>query len=315
MRPTGCSTWASSHDIRYMLRRHARRRTQRQSMLFSATLSQRVLELAYEHMNSPELVRIEPDKVTADQVRQLIYFPAMEEKIPLLIGLLRQAEAHRTMVFVNTRRMAERLEEVLRANGINAQAISGDVPQNKRLRYLKEFHSGELAVLIATDVASRGLHIPDVSHVYNFDLPQDCCRLRAPHRPHGARRRRRRCDQFRLRGLCGRAAGHRGLYRPQDPGRLDLPGNRWRTTWPSPSASRARMRRRAVAVAVAARVPRRASAAHAAAAAARDPRRRAPRGTAPVVTSPAASCRGGSRRSGARCRHPGRRAARQDCRQ
>jgi ATP-dependent RNA helicase RhlB len=146
---------------------------QRQSMLFSATLSQRVLELAYEHMNDPETIRIEPDKITADRVRQIIYFPAMEEKIPLLIGLLRHNESERTMVFVNTRRQADRLEEVLRANHINAQAISGDVPQNKRLRYLKEFHSGELAVMIATDVASRGLHIPDVSHVFNYDLPQD----------------------------------------------------------------------------------------------------------------------------------------------
>jgi ATP-dependent RNA helicase RhlB len=160
-------------DIRYMLRKMPPP-DQRQSMLFSATLSQRVLELAYEHMNSPELIRIEPDKITADKVRQLIYFPAMEEKIPLLIGVLRTAEATRTMVFVNTRRMADRLEEVLRANRINAQALSGDVPQNKRLRYIKEFHSGELAVLIATDVASRGLHIPDVSHVINYDLPQDC---------------------------------------------------------------------------------------------------------------------------------------------
>ncbi len=159
-------------DIRRLLRRMPAP-AERQSMLFSATLSQRVLELAYEDMNNPELVRIEPDRITADKVRQLIYFPAMEEKIPLLVGLLRGTEAHRTMVFVNTRRMADRLEEVLRANDINAQAVSGDVPQNKRLRYLKEFHSGELKVLIATDVASRGLHIPDVSHVYNYDLPQD----------------------------------------------------------------------------------------------------------------------------------------------
>jgi ATP-dependent RNA helicase RhlB len=159
-------------DIRYMLRKMPEP-AQRQSMLFSATLSQRVLELAYEHMNDPETVRIEPDRVTADRVRQLIFFPAMEEKIPLLIGLARAAKAERTMVFVNTRRQADRLEEVLRANHINAQAISGDVPQNKRLRYLKEFHSGELPVLIATDVASRGLHVPDVSHVFNFDLPQD----------------------------------------------------------------------------------------------------------------------------------------------
>src|SRR3954452_13218362 len=159
-------------DIRFILRRLPKPEA-RQSMLFSATLSQRVLELAYEHMNNPELVRIEPDRVTADKVRQLIYFPAMEEKIPLLIGLLRQFEARRTMVFVNTKRVAEKLESTLRANGLHAQALSGDVPQNKRLKFLRDFHNGELAVLIATDVASRGLHIPDVSHVFNFDLPQD----------------------------------------------------------------------------------------------------------------------------------------------
>ncbi len=159
-------------DIRYILRRLPSPH-HRLSMLFSATLSHRVLELAYEHMNNPELVRIEPDKMTVDRVRQVMYYPSMEEKIPLLIGLLRQSEARRTMVFVNTKRMAERLEAVLNANGFHAQAISGDVPQQKRLRFLRDFHNGDLAVLIATDVASRGLHIPDVSHVFNFDLPQD----------------------------------------------------------------------------------------------------------------------------------------------
>lgn len=159
-------------DIRYLLRRlpHPEKR---QSMLFSATLSHRVLELAYEHMNNPELVRIEPDKMTVDRVRQLMYYPSMEEKLPLLIGLLRQYEARRTMIFVNTKRVAERLESTLKANGLHAQALSGDVPQNKRLKFLRDFHNGDLAVLIATDVASRGLHIPDVSHVFNFDLPQD----------------------------------------------------------------------------------------------------------------------------------------------
>ena len=160
-------------DIRYMLRRLPPPE-HRQSMLFSATLSQRVLELAYEHMNNPELVRIEPEKITADRVRQVIYYPAMEEKMPLLVGLLRKMDPHRTMVFVNTKRVAERLEDVLRANGIDAQALSGDVPQKKRLRFLQDFHEGKLAVLIATDVASRGLHIPEVSHVFNYDLPQDC---------------------------------------------------------------------------------------------------------------------------------------------
>jgi ATP-dependent RNA helicase RhlB len=159
-------------DIRYIMRRLPPP-DRRQSMLFSATLSQRVLELAYEHMNDPELIRIEPDKMTVDRVRQMMYYPSMEEKTPLLIGLLHQSEAVRTMVFVNTKRTAERLESSLKANGFSAQALTGDVPQTKRLRFLRDFHDGKLAVLIATDVASRGLHIPDVSHVFNYDLPQD----------------------------------------------------------------------------------------------------------------------------------------------
>ncbi len=159
-------------DIRFLLRRLPHP-TQRLSMLFSATLSHRVLELAYEHMNNPELIRIEPDKMTVDRVRQLLYLPSSEEKIPLLIGLLRRIDARRTMVFVNTKRMAELLERTLLANGFVAQALSGDVPQKKRLKMMRDFHSGEVAVLIATDVASRGLHIADVSHVFNFDLPQD----------------------------------------------------------------------------------------------------------------------------------------------
>jgi ATP-dependent RNA helicase RhlB len=159
-------------DIRYILRRLPAPED-RLNMLFSATLSQRVLELAYEHMNDPELVRIEPDKITVDKVRQVVYFPSMDEKPRLLVGLLRSMDPHRTMIFVNTRRGAEDLENLLKANGLNAEAISGDVPQKKRLRMMRDFHSGELAVLIGTDVASRGLHIPDVSHVFNYDLPQD----------------------------------------------------------------------------------------------------------------------------------------------
>ncbi len=159
-------------DIRFILRRLPHP-TLRLNMMFSATLSHRVLELAYEHMNNPELIRIEPDKMTVDRVRQVLYFPSTEEKIPLLMGLLRRIDARRTMVFVNTRRIAEVLERTLTANGFVAQAISGDVPQTKRLKMMRDFHNGDVAVLIATDVASRGLHIPDVSHVFNFDLPND----------------------------------------------------------------------------------------------------------------------------------------------
>jgi ATP-dependent RNA helicase RhlB len=159
-------------DIRYVLRRLPDR-DQRLNLLYSATLSHRVLEMAYEHMNDPELVRVEPDKRTANKVTQCIYFPANDEKIPLLIMLLRQMDAQRTMVFVNTKREAERLGDHLNANNIKAAAISGDVPQTKRLRMLAEFLDGSLPVLIGTDVASRGLHVPDVSHVFNYDLPQD----------------------------------------------------------------------------------------------------------------------------------------------
>jgi ATP-dependent RNA helicase RhlB len=159
-------------DIRFVLRRLPQRE-QRLNLLFSATLSHRVLELAYEHMNDPELIRIEPDKVTVDRVRQSIYFPANEEKTPLLIMLLKQMDAHRTMVFVNTRREVERLHDRLERAGIHAAAISGDVPQRKRLHMLREFQTGKLPVLIGTDVASRGLHVPDVSHVFNYDLPQE----------------------------------------------------------------------------------------------------------------------------------------------
>src|SRR5687768_1431362 len=159
-------------DIRYILRRLPDPQL-RLNMLFSATLSHRVLELAYEHMNEPTLVRIEPDKMTVDRVRQVIYYPANDEKPRLLVGMLKRMDPRRSMVFVNTRRAAEEIESLLRANGINAEAISGDVPQRKRLRMLRDFHEGTLAVLIGTDVASRGLHIPDVSHVFNYDLPQD----------------------------------------------------------------------------------------------------------------------------------------------
>ena len=159
-------------DIRYLLRRLPPP-DQRLNMLFSATLSQRVMELAYEHMNEPELIRIEPDKVTADRVRQAVFFPSNEDKMRLLIGLVREMGEGRIMIFVNMKREAERVQDCLEANGIHAKAISGDVPQNKRLRMLMDFQSGELAVLIGTDVASRGLHVPDVQYVINYDMPQD----------------------------------------------------------------------------------------------------------------------------------------------
>ena len=159
-------------DVRFLLRRMPHP-TERLNMLFSATLSYRVMELSYEHMNNAVFVRIQPDQVTVNRVRQVLYLPATNEKIALLVGLLRQLEAHRTMVFVNTKRVAEDVEAWLKGNGFKAAVLSGDVPQKKRLRLLREFTEGALPILVTTDVASRGLHIPDVTHVINYDLPQD----------------------------------------------------------------------------------------------------------------------------------------------
>jgi ATP-dependent RNA helicase RhlB len=159
-------------DIRFLLRRLPPPE-KRLSMLFSATLSYRVLELAYEYLDNAESVAIEPEKVTVDTVHQTLYMPATREKINLLIGLLRRIDPKRAMVFINTKRMAERLAAYLEGNGFKADVLSGDVRQKKRLHLLRRFEGGELPVLVTTDVASRGLHIPDVSHVFNFDLPQD----------------------------------------------------------------------------------------------------------------------------------------------
>lgn len=157
-------------DIRFLLRRMPPPE-QRLGMLFSATLSYRVMELAYEHMNNPETVRIEPEQVTAERVRQRVYYPANEEKIPLLLGLLKAERPERSIVFVNTKRSAEEVAAYLEGNGYHVALLSGDVPQKKRQRLLRDFAGGQLTVMVATDVAARGLHIPDVSHVFNFDLP------------------------------------------------------------------------------------------------------------------------------------------------
>ena len=159
-------------DVRFLMRRMPPRE-QRQGMLFSATLSHRVLELAYEHMNSPEKVTAETESVTASRVRQVVYFPANEEKIPLLLNLLDKVQEHRSIVFINTKVMAERVTRALERHGHRVATLSGDVPQAKRERLLARFQKGDIEILVATDVAARGLHIPAVSHVFNFDLPQD----------------------------------------------------------------------------------------------------------------------------------------------
>lgn len=160
-------------DLRYILRKLPPFE-KRQTMLFSATLSPRVMELAYEFMNLAEKVRIEPEQVTAERVEQILYHASRREKFPLLLGLMRKEEkADRVLLFVNTKREAEHLAERLQANDFKAAVISGDIPQNKRMRILKDFKEGKLHYLVATDVASRGIHVDGVTHVINYDLPQD----------------------------------------------------------------------------------------------------------------------------------------------
>jgi ATP-dependent RNA helicase RhlB len=159
-------------DIRFLLRRMPAP-AERQSLLFSATLSHRVMELAYEHMNSPESLKVEAESVTVDLVEQKVFYPANDEKLPLLIGLMKNLGEHHSMVFTNTRAAADKVGRTLNANGISAAVISGRVRQEQRQKLLKRFHDGDIPVLVATDVAARGLHIPDVTHIFNFDLPQD----------------------------------------------------------------------------------------------------------------------------------------------
>ena len=159
-------------DIRFLLRRMPPPE-KRLNLLFSATLSYKVTELAYEHMNNPVLIRIETEEVTSKAINQIAYCPANDQKIPLLLGLLKTHQPVRSIVFVNTKRCAEQLDDYLQANGHKTAMLSGDVPQEKRQRLLADFQENRVTLLIATDVAARGLHIPDVSHVFNYDLPQD----------------------------------------------------------------------------------------------------------------------------------------------
>ncbi|NOY52760.1 MAG: DEAD/DEAH box helicase [Deltaproteobacteria bacterium] len=159
-------------DLRYMMRRLPHY-TKRQSMLFSATLSYRVMELGYEHMNLPVQLSVSEEKITADKVDQVLYHTGMEEKPPLLLGLLKREGGKRVLLFVNTKVVADRVTRLLNANGYKTRAITGDIPQTKRQKILESFKAGTLPILVATDVASRGLHIEGVTHVINYDLPQD----------------------------------------------------------------------------------------------------------------------------------------------
>ena len=159
-------------DLRFLLRRMSPY-NKRQSMLFSATLSNRVLELCYEHMNMPERFSLTPEQITVEQIEQEIYHVGSSEKIGVLLGILRRDPEGRYLIFCNTKATAERLDLLLNANDFSTASITGDLDQRKRMKVLSRFKSGTLAILVATDVASRGIHIDGVTHVINYELPQD----------------------------------------------------------------------------------------------------------------------------------------------
>jgi ATP-dependent RNA helicase RhlB len=159
-------------DIRYMFRRMPKA-TERLSMLFSATLSFRVQELAYEHMNNPMHVQVEHDQQTASRIQEELFYPSDEDKMLLLLTLLEDEWPEKAIVFANTKHACEKLYDWLNADGHRVGLLSGDVPQRKRLSILEDFSKDKLDILVATDVAARGLHIEKVSHVFNYDLPDD----------------------------------------------------------------------------------------------------------------------------------------------
>ena len=159
-------------DIRYLMRK-CPKPEQRLTMLFSATLSPRVRELAYEDMNNASYVEIEPLQRTGHRIKEELFYPSNEDKMVLLLTLLEEEWPERCMIFANTKQKCEEIWQYLLADGHRVGLLTGDIAQKKRLALLDSFTKGELDILVATDVAARGLHIPEVTHVFNYDLPDD----------------------------------------------------------------------------------------------------------------------------------------------
>ncbi|MEL6115315.1 ATP-dependent RNA helicase RhlB [Photobacterium sp. SP02] len=159
-------------DIRFLFRRMPSPKA-RLNMLFSATLSYRVKELAFEHMNNPESVVVEPEQKTGHRIQEELFYPSNQDKMRLLQTLIEEDWPDRAIIFANTKHRCEDIWAHLEADNHRVGLLTGDVPQKKRVRILEQFTQGEVDILVATDVAARGLHIPQVTHVFNYDLPDD----------------------------------------------------------------------------------------------------------------------------------------------
>jgi ATP-dependent RNA helicase RhlB len=159
-------------DIRFLFERMPAAKD-RQCLLFSATLSYRVKELAFDLMHEPVHLEVEPEQKTAKHIEEELFYPSKEDKIPLLLTLMEDEWPDKAIIFANTKHCCEDLHAWLAADNHRVGMLTGDVPQKRRLKILEDFTSGKIDLLVATDVAARGLHIPLVSHVFNFDLPDD----------------------------------------------------------------------------------------------------------------------------------------------
>ena len=146
---------------------------ERQTQLFSATFTDDVMNLAGQWTVDPAIVEIERENVASDTVEQHVYAVAGKDKYKLLYNLITQNDWSRVMVFANRKDEVRRIEERLTRDGISAVQMSGDVPQHKRIKALEGFREGEIRVMVATDVAGRGIHVDGISHVINFTLPED----------------------------------------------------------------------------------------------------------------------------------------------
>lgn len=148
-------------------------KSDRQTLLFSATFTQDIINLSQQWTYEPVTVEIEPESVATDTVDQKVYLVSSEQRYRVLNNLLRSEDCTSVIVFANRRDQVRRLHERLRKSGVSAGILSGEIPQGKRTRTLEQFKSGELKVLVATDVAGRGIHVDGVSHVVNYNLPED----------------------------------------------------------------------------------------------------------------------------------------------
>lgn len=145
----------------------------RQTLLFSATFNQDVLNLASMWTKNAEFVEIEPEQKTAERVEQSVYLVGEDEKLPVLVNYLKRPEVEKAIVFANRRDQCRDLEEDLRNQGVKVSLMSGEIAQNKRLKTLDQFKKGNIQVLVATDVAGRGIHVNGVTHVFNYNLPDN----------------------------------------------------------------------------------------------------------------------------------------------